>query len=121
MKPWFAIAALLAGSSAASAQTADPIPTLSSSGAGQYEVWRKVTPTLGEEATRYLQPGRDSLPLSKVRRAECSYKANSAGPLTLKLIGAEWNCPFAKSTEAACEVTYAAAAFGGIDLKRKGH
>jgi len=108
-----------AATSPALADTPAPQSVLTSSGAGRYEVWCKVTPMSGDEATHYLQPGRDTLPLGKVRRADCNYKATSAGPLTLKLAGSEWNCPFKVAADAACEATFAQASFGSFDLRRK--
>lgn len=120
MKASLALAAVVALTPAAAlAQTTDPQPALVTTGAGQYEVWCKVTPMSGEEATRYLQPGRATLALAKVRRADCNYKATSAGPLTLTVSGAEWTCPFTKDSAAACEVSFPANSFGSFELRRK--
>ncbi len=119
MSAKLAVTILAAAASSAVAQTSVPQPVLATSGAGQYEVWCKVTPMSGEETTRYLQPGRDVLPLGKVRRADCNYKATSAGPLTLKVSGAEWNCPFKVPADTACETTLAPTSFGSFEMRRK--
>lgn len=120
MKASLALAAAVALTPAtAFAQTTDPQPAFVTAGAGQYEVWCKVTPMSGEETTRFLQPGRATLVLAKVRRADCNYKATSAGPLTLTLSGPEWTCPFSKGSAATCEVSFPATSFGSFELRRK--
>jgi len=120
MKASLTLAAVIALTPAAAlAQTTDSQPALVTAGVGQYQVWCKVTPMSGEEATRYLLPGRATLVLAKVRRADCNYKATSAGPLTLTVTGAEWTCPFSKDSAATCEVSFPATSFGSFELRRK--
>lgn len=113
----FAFLALLA-QSPASADVAEPPAVLTSSGTGKYEVWCKLAPTSGDDVTLYLQPGRDKLALARVRRADCSFKASSAGPLTVKLSGSGWSCPFKVAAEAPCEMTAPAGSFGEFRLRR---
>lgn len=103
------------------AQPVEPAATLKTTGEGQYEVWCAITPTSGDESTRYLQPGRDTLALSKVRRAECNYKTTSSGPVTVSLQGSEWACPFAAATEGTCQATFGKGTFGSFNLRRKQH
>lgn len=122
MKLKLAVASITALSSIAiAAQPLETQPMLRASSEGQYEVWCKITPTSGEETTRYLQPGRDALGLSKVRRAECNYKAGSSGPVTVSVTGSDWACPFAVAADGTCQSTFNKASFGSFNLKRKPH
>lgn len=116
----FALALIGALSPAlASAQTADPQASLKTKGEGHYEVWCKITPTSGDETTRYLEPGHDTLNLARVRRASCNYKAGSTGTVTVTLSGTDWNCPFRAATDGACEQAFNHSSFGSFELKRK--
>lgn len=116
----FAFLTLLA-QSPASAEVAEAPAVLTSTGTGQYEVWCKVAPTSGDDVTLYLQPGRENLALARVRRADCSFKASSTGPLTVKLSGSGWSCPFKVAAEGPCEMTAPAGSFGEFRLRRTSH
>ena len=114
-----AVAALAALSPAVvAAQPAELQGMLRTSGDGQYEVWCKITPTSGEESTRYLQPGRETLSLGRVRRASCTYKITSGQPLSVALTGADWACPFASASGTDCTQAFAKGS-GTFELKRK--
>lgn len=110
-------AAIASVATPVSAQTADSQPALTVSGETEYEVWCTISPSSGDEVTRYLDPRRPTLPLKGARSAHCRYKVADEA-ITLTLTGAGWSCPF-KGAQTECQMIAAKRAFGEFDLHRK--
>jgi hypothetical protein len=114
-----ATAILVAISSTSQAAPSDHAISIAVTGQGQWQAWCHVAPDSGEEFVRAIDPTRATYSTGNIRRATCNFKNAAAGPMTIKIDGAKWACPFPVSDQGTCSKTVAAGGFGDFALKQK--
>lgn len=111
--------ALVASSAASAGVPSAPAVTIKASGQGHWEILCHVFSGSGEETIRAIEPGRDTLTVSNVRRASCNYKNASTGPLAVAVTSDALTCPFKVAADVPCEAQFGKSDFGTFELKGK--